>query len=121
MLYRYKQVTDQHTTHYAEPPRDAEGNIDETWYEHCTLDDGYTYVTCNNPVPLQNPLIEWELINPPAQFYQQVKNASVHVALMEKRAAEGLYMRADKHIVSGDQQKISDWVASVRAMFGLGS
>jgi hypothetical protein len=112
MLFRYKKVIDQYTTHYAEPPRDGNGNADPTWFEHCTLADGYTYVTCNEPAPVQAPIIEWELINAPTeQRYQQVMDASVHSELMGQRIAAGKYMRADLHIVDGDDTQIAEWAA----------
>jgi len=120
MLYRYKKIIDEHTTHYAEPSRDANGNADPTWFEHCTLDDGYTYVTCNVPVPSQEPIIEWESINPPAQFYQKVRSASVHVELMERRVAAGKYIREDGHIVHGTPGEVAAWRAQIKEMFGIG-
>jgi hypothetical protein len=115
MLYRYKKITDEYTTHYAHSLID-----DPTWLEHCTLDDGYTYVTCNGPVPKQNPIIEFELINPPAQFFTLVRNASVHMELMEKRVAAGKYMREDGHIVPGTSEEVAAWRQQMLDMFGIG-
>jgi hypothetical protein len=119
MLYRYKKVVDEHTTHYAQPPL-VDGSPDPTWFEHCELDDGYTYVTCNVPVPPQNPIIEWEQVFPPAQYLQQIRERSVHLALVEQRVANGVHMRADGKIVKGDAQTVADWRRSVLDMFGIG-
>ena len=116
MLYRYKKIIDEHTTHYAEPSRDANGNADPTWFEHCTLDDGYTYVTCNVPVPSQEPIIEWAAVANNDPINADVLAASVHVEFVAKRVSAGKFMRADGHIVEGDDQTVADWAgATVQA------
>jgi hypothetical protein len=120
MLYRYKKVVTEHTTHYAEPPRDANGNQDPTWFEHCELDDGYTYVTCNGPVPAQSKVIGWEQVSPPPQSLQKIRERSVHLALAQQRAAKGLHMRADGKIVAGIAKTVADWRKAVVEGFGIG-
>ena len=116
MLYKYKKIIDQYTTHYAEPPRDANGNADPTWFEHCTLDDGFTYVTCNVPVPAQETIIEFEPVADADPIHAAVVAASVHVDLVTKRVAAGKFMQADGHIVDGDEQTVAEWAgATVKA------
>lgn len=121
MLYRYKIVTDEHATYRVNPPLDDQGGPVEGFFEHGTMDDGYSYsvVPEGAILPEQWPQCEVAEVTPPQQYLQKLREISPHYALMKDRESRGLYMRTDKHIVAGDSPQVADWVAAQKAMFGI--
>lgn len=117
-LYRYKIVHDDYTTYRVNPPTTA-GQIDASFFEHGTLDDGFTYFACGVPLPEQWPQCQVEMVTPPQQYKQRLREISPHQELLNKRIAAGLYMRADLHIVPGNAAAVSAWKAQQDALFGI--
>ena len=117
-LYRYKQITDAHTTYRVNPPT-TDGQIDETFFEHGTLEDGLTYFACQTPLPPQWPQCKVEVVTPPQAYKQKLREISPHYDLLDKRANAGLYMRADKHIVAGNATTVQAWKDQQAVIFGV--
>lgn len=118
-LYRYKIVTDEFTTYRINPPT-TDGQIDPTFFEHGTLDDGFTYCACGVPLPAEQwPQCEVAEVFPPQQYKQALREISPHQELLDKRVAAGLLMQADLKIVKGNATQVANWKAQQDALFGI--
>lgn len=117
-LFRYKQVTDDYTTYRVNPPT-TDGQIDPTFFEHGTLDDGLTYFACQTPLPTQWPQCQVEAVTPPQQYKQKPREISPHYELLDKRATAGQYMREDLHIVTGNAATVQAWKDQQAVLFGV--
>lgn len=116
-LYRYKQILADETTYRVIPPT-TDGQIAPTFFEHGTLDDGFSYFACGVPLPAQWPQCQVETVTPPQQYRQRLREISPHYELLEKRAAAGVYMRPDLHIVAGNAAAVQAWRDQQAVLFG---
>jgi len=75
-IYRYKKVSDEYTTYQP---------IGEGITELCTLGDGYTYFSCESLSDSQPEQISIEAVTLTDETKEQIKSASPHVQLIERR------------------------------------
>lgn len=102
MIYRYRKIIDEYTTHIAALP-------DDDAFDHGEFPSGYTYVAFPGPVPDQPEGIVLEPVSLTPEMEEAALAGSPHCVLMQQRVNAGVYIDETNHIVKGTPEQVEAW------------